>query len=114
MLLFAFVIFNTSLCSRRCLLEMYSSTLCSLFLVLQDFTSLNRNMEMLQNALERYSDSRNVVSHLTPEDDGKEMLVPLTNTLYVPGKLVKPDELLVDVGAGYFVPKSVEGATVLL
>lgn len=42
------------------------------------------------------------------------MLVPLTNTLYVPGKLVKPDELLVDVGAGYFVPKSVPGATELL
>lgn len=42
-----------------------------LSLVSQDYSKLSQSMEVLQAALERYSDSRNVVSHLTPEDDGK-------------------------------------------
>jgi prefoldin alpha subunit len=31
--------------------------------------------------------------------------VPLTNSLYVPGKLSDPDHVIVDVGTGYFVQK---------
>ena len=36
---------------------------------------------------------------------GKTILVPLTNSLYVPGKLCDPDHVIVDVGTGYFVRK---------
>jgi prefoldin alpha subunit len=35
----------------------------------------------------------------------KTILVPLTNSLYVPGKLSNPDHVIVDVGTGYFVQK---------
>lgn len=31
------------------------------------------------------------------------MLVPLTASLYVPGKLDDADKVLVDIGTGYFV-----------
>jgi len=34
------------------------------------------------------------------------MLVPLTNSLYVPGKIDNVESLLVDVGTGYFIEKS--------
>ena len=34
------------------------------------------------------------------------MLVPLTASLYVPGKLDDADKVLVDVGTGYFVEVS--------
>jgi prefoldin alpha subunit len=34
---------------------------------------------------------------------GKTILVPLTNSLYVPGKLSDPDHVIVDVGTGYYV-----------
>ena len=33
------------------------------------------------------------------------ILVPLTNSLYVPGNLSDPDHVVVDVGTGYFVKK---------
>lgn len=36
---------------------------------------------------------------------GKTILVPLTNSLYIPGKLSDPDHVIVDVGTGYFVQK---------
>ena len=33
------------------------------------------------------------------------ILVPLTNSLYVPGKLCEVDNVLIDVGTGYYVKK---------
>ena len=36
--------------------------------------------------------------------------MPLTSSLYVPGKLVNPDSLLVDVGTGFYVKKTREAA----
>ena len=35
----------------------------------------------------------------------KTILVPLTNSLYVPGKLCDVDYVIVDVGTGYYVRK---------
>ena len=42
------------------------------------------------------------------------MLVPLTQSLYVPGELGDPDQLLVELGTGYYIEKSQAGATELL
>lgn len=36
---------------------------------------------------------------------GKEVLVPLTSSLYVPGKLADTDMVVVDIGTGYYVRK---------
>jgi prefoldin alpha subunit len=33
------------------------------------------------------------------------VLVPLTNSLYVKGRLADPDHVLVDVGTGFYVEK---------
>ena len=35
----------------------------------------------------------------------KAILVPLTNSLYVPGKLTDSEHVIVDVGTGYYVKK---------
>jgi prefoldin alpha subunit len=36
---------------------------------------------------------------------GKPVLVPLTTSLYVPGKLVDVETVVVDIGTGYYVKK---------
>ncbi len=36
---------------------------------------------------------------------GKQVLVPLTSSLYVPGKLSDVENVVVDVGTGYYVKK---------
>lgn len=46
------------------------------------------------------------MNEVKPENKGKTILVPLTNSLYVPGKLYDPDHVIVDVGTGYFVRKT--------
>jgi prefoldin alpha subunit len=37
--------------------------------------------------------------------DKKDILVPLTNSLYVRGKLSDPDRFIVDIGTGFYVEK---------
>ena len=36
---------------------------------------------------------------------GKEVLVPLTSSLYVPGRLTDVESVVVDIGTGYYVTK---------
>ena len=43
----------------------------------------------------------------------KTVLVPLTSSLYVPGKLRDVENVIVDVGTGYYVQK-VRGCVILL
>ena len=39
---------------------------------------------------------------------GKPLLVPLTTSLYVPGKLADPEHVIVDIGTGFYVEKVCE------
>lgn len=38
------------------------------------------------------------------------MLVPLTQSLYVPGRIKEPSKVMVDIGTGYYVEKSLPKA----
>ena len=40
----------------------------------------------------------------------KRILVPLTSSLYVPGKLADTEHVIVDVGTGFYVEKTTEDA----
>jgi prefoldin alpha subunit len=41
----------------------------------------------------------------------KPLLVPLTSSLYVPGKLTSSTHVLIDIGTGFFVEKTTADAT---
>lgn len=47
----------------------------------------------------------------TPPADDKSILVPLTNSLYVRGKLASASHVIVDVGTGFYVEKDIKSAT---
>lgn len=42
---------------------------------------------------------------VTPEVKGKEVLVPLTSCMYVPGTIADAEKLLIDIGTGYYVER---------
>lgn len=44
------------------------------------------------------------------DNEGNDILVPLSSSLYVPGKIKDSQKFLVDVGTGYYVEKSSEDA----
>ena len=48
----------------------------------------------------RFQDSGDSLGKLTPENKDKEILVPLTGSMYVPGQLSNAEKVLVDVGTG--------------
>lgn len=42
--------------------------------------------------------------------EGKQVLVPLTNSLYVKGSLSSASHVIVDVGTGFYVEKDIKSA----
>lgn len=68
----------------------------------EEIEKLTNSFAQLRHASTKYRASRIGVENL----EGKEILVPLTASLYVPGVVLDPDYLLVDVGTGYFVEKN--------
>ena len=73
-----------------------------------EIEQLKQNMAQLQNGVKRYHTSGRAIEALKDETGGKEMLVPLTSSLYVQGILGDTDTILLDIGTGYFVEKSPE------
>jgi prefoldin alpha subunit len=64
-----------------------------------------------------YSDSTEALQTIKPENKGetsiktlttkgKELFVPVTSSLYVKGNLSNVEQVLVDIGGGYYVQKS--------
>merc|ERR1712100_313743 len=52
---------------------------------------------------------KEILSEIEPEG-AKEILVPLTQSLYVPGVIVEAEKVLVDIGTGYYAEKTVPKA----
>jgi len=57
----------------------------------------------------KFSESGECVDKITPESKGKEILVPLTSCMYVPGQISDAEKLLIDIGTGYYVEKDIAG-----
>ncbi|XP_045624147.1 prefoldin subunit 5 [Procambarus clarkii] len=76
----------------------------------QEIQFFSESLQQLKIAQLKFNESGECVEKLTPETRGKEMLVPLTSCMYVPGTIGDADKLLIDVGTGYYVERDVNGA----
>lgn len=72
----------------------------------QEIEKLTASFSQLRHAGTKYRASRSAIDSL----EQRELLVPLTASLYVPGMLVNPETVMVDIGAGYFVEKNKQDA----
>ncbi|NEU35397.1 prefoldin subunit alpha, partial [bacterium LRH843] len=61
-------------------------------------------------AQKKLTGSQHVLEKITPEMNGKEVLVPLTGSMYVYGNIADSNNVLIDVGAAYYVQKDVSSA----
>ena len=64
------------------------------------FRGKNRILSLFLILFFRFQDSGDSLGKLTPENKDKEILVPLTGSMYVPGQLSNAEKVLVDVGTG--------------
>mmetsp|Transcript_38739 Transcript_38739/g.124181 ORF Transcript_38739/g.124181 Transcript_38739/m.124181 type:complete len:159 (-) Transcript_38739:56-532(-) len=77
---------------------------------IQDLSSKHEAMRASEL---RLKESRKALEALK-DAEGQRMLVPLTQSLYVPGEVKDSDQVLVDIGTGYYLEKSAQGATDLI
>ncbi|CAA7410627.1 unnamed protein product [Spirodela intermedia] len=67
---------------------------------------LQDSLNKIRTAATRLEIASNALQDLSLRPQGKKMLVPLTASLYVPGTLDDANKVLVDVGTGYFIEKT--------
>ncbi|KAK0509491.1 hypothetical protein JMJ35_007885 [Cladonia borealis] len=67
---------------------------------------LTTSFSQLKQAQAKFRDCGNNVRDGLERGEGTPILVPLTPSLYVPGKLASTDTVLVDIGTGFYVEKT--------
>merc|ERR1712091_571030 len=63
----------------------------------QELNQLHARHSGLKQAEGRFRQSKDALAAISKDDQGRRMLVPLTQSLYVPGELGDPDQLLVEL-----------------
>jgi len=78
-----------------------------------ELQTLTSSFQSLRAAQSKFRDCLSSLSKgLASKNGAREILVPLTNSLYVPGTLADTERVIVDVGTGFFVEKSKDEARV--
>lgn len=72
---------------------------------------MTQSFAQLKQAQAKFSSGIEALKPFSAKNADKQILVPLTQSLYVPGELADVETVMVDVGTGYFVEKSVKDAT---
>ncbi|CAL9044467.1 prefoldin subunit 5-like [Musa acuminata AAA Group] len=67
---------------------------------------LQDSLTKIRTAAARLEVAAAALHDLSLRPQGKKLLVPLTASLYVPGTLDDSEKVLVDVGTGYFIEKT--------
>ncbi len=78
----------------------------------QELSYMTDTVAKLKAAQQAYDMSGKVLGELTADKKGKEVLVPLTNSVFVSGHVGDCSNVLLNVGTGYFVEKPVASAKV--
>lgn len=67
---------------------------------------ISASLTQLSNAVQRLTASKENAMQVGSMQLGKEIMVPLTNAIYVPGHISSVSKLLIDIGTGYYVEKT--------
>jgi prefoldin alpha subunit len=79
-----------------------------------EIIELNKQLEALIGAKNRYLLAKNTVSDISSTALGTSLLVPLNSSLYVQGTISSQDKVIVELGTGYFCEKSIPDAKDLI
>ena len=75
----------------------------------QEINSYSSYYTSLKVALLKFNDNRDYIKDLN-NCSNKEILVPITSSLYIPGKCGDIKNVMIEVGANYFVYTNIEKA----
>ncbi|KIL56110.1 hypothetical protein M378DRAFT_113552 [Amanita muscaria Koide BX008] len=72
----------------------------------EELNHLTNSLVQLKQAQAKFKTCIKNVEEIKSQNKDKTALVPLTNSLYVPGKLCVTEHVIVDIGTGYYVKKT--------
>eukprot|EP01133_Synstelium_polycarpum_P015624 gene15624-18564_t len=72
-----------------------------------EIQALSDSLLSLRHAANKYIEAKDAIGGLAGAE-GKEILVPLTSSLYLPGKVNCKEKVLVDIGTQYFIEMGLE------
>jgi prefoldin alpha subunit len=75
----------------------------------QEITSYSSYLTSLKVAYNKFLDNKEYIRDMTDMKD-KEILVPITSSLYIPGKSGDISNVMIEVGANYFVGTNINNA----
>lgn len=75
----------------------------------QEIQHFTQSLQALQTAQSKLQDCINTIDTME-KSQSENVLVPMTSSLYLPGKIAAKDQYLVDIGTGYFVEKNANDA----
>lgn len=78
----------------------------------QEISHFTQSFQALQTAQAKLRDCVSSIDNLEKSVD-QDMLVPMTSSLYIPGKAVKNNNYIVDIGTGYYVEKNAKDAKIV-
>ncbi|KAJ8902794.1 hypothetical protein NDN08_006114 [Rhodosorus marinus] len=76
----------------------------------QEVQSLTEQLTQLTTAQQRILSSKRLAKEFGKQPEGKEILLPLSGSVYVQGKLCDTSTAMVDLGTGYYALKTLEEA----
>mmetsp|Transcript_15602 Transcript_15602/g.23634 ORF Transcript_15602/g.23634 Transcript_15602/m.23634 type:complete len:163 (-) Transcript_15602:976-1464(-) len=76
--------------------------------------ALTNRYAQLRAAAARLNASDQAVLEMGPSSEGKSVMVPLTSSLYVPGRVRDSQKLLVELGTGFYAEKSSKDCSAFL
>jgi prefoldin alpha subunit len=76
--------------------------------------TLSSHYATLRATINRFNASKTALIECSIASNSNSILVPLTESLYVPGKIRDPSRVLVELGTGFYVDKSNKDAQALL
>ncbi|BGP21276.1 subunit of tubulin prefoldin [Rhodotorula toruloides] len=79
----------------------------------QELKHLTAAFGDLKAAQSKFMACMESLDSIKPDKKDKKVLIPLTGSLYVTGRIADPDNVLVDIGTGYFVEKETKQAKAL-
>lgn len=75
-----------------------------------ELQSINTAMAALKMLQGRLTDSLVAIESLKTAPADKDVLMPLTESMYVTGRVTNPSRLLVDITTGYFIEQDIDKA----
>ncbi|XP_037949970.1 probable prefoldin subunit 5 [Teleopsis dalmanni] len=72
----------------------------------QEFSGIQESLQTLYNCKAKYASSKEALEAFQPEWENRQILVPLTSSMYVPGRIKDLDNFVLDIGTGYYVEKN--------